>query len=189
MDLIALQKKFLKLLNSVFILLSLLITGCATIAGVDSGEEAPFIVIPDDRDIRGEPRSDFRLEGGIFYWKTKNTWHVRFARPYTAPRPIPEGTIFSGNIRVEDGIILDVRRYNVSPPNELRRLRDTISFRFEIKEQVEGFDFIIQPVTSQYCVTSDFRINGIYSPELIRLGEFMHRPDSIPFRICVRSFE
>jgi hypothetical protein len=33
------------------------------------------------------------------------------------------------------------------------------------------------------------RVNGIYSPELIRLGEFMHRPDSIPFRICVRSFE
>ncbi len=183
------RKNFFGTARSLFIILSLISSGCATIAGVNDVDETPFIAIPDDRDIRGEPRVDFRLDGGIFYWKTKNTWHIRFARPYTAPRPFPEGTVFSGSVRVEDGIILDVRRYNVSPLNELRRLRDTITFRFEIKEQVEGFDFIIQPVTSQYCVTSDFRVNGIYSLELVRLGEFMHRPSSIPFRICVRSFE
>ncbi len=183
------RKNFFKKARDLLIILSLLTSGCATIAGVNGIDDTPFMVIPDDRDINGEPRIDFRLEGGIFYWKTKNTWHLRFARPYTAPRPFPEGTIFSGSVRVEDGIILDLRRYNVSPLNELRRLRDTISFRFEIKEEVEGFDFIIQPITSQYCVTADLRINGIYSPELVRLGEFRHRPDSIPFRICVRSFE
>ena len=182
----------MKLLNAIVITLfiQLLITGCATIAGVQEGDELPPLVsIPYDRDIAGQPRIDFRVEGGIYYWKTLNTWHIRFARPYTAPRPLPEGTIFSGNIRVEDGIIVDIKRHNISPLNEVRRLRDTISFRFEIKEEVEGFDFIVQPTISQYCVISDLRINGLYAPDLIRLGEFMHRPNTVPFRICVRSFE
>lgn len=168
----------------------LLTASCATIAGIE--EEEPIFhdfATLDERDISGQPRIDFRLEGGVYYWKTANTWHIRFARPYASPKPIPEGTFFSGNIRVKDGIIIDLKRYNVSPFNDLRRIRDNISFRFEIKEEVEGFDFIIQPVLSRYCVVTNIKINGIYAAQLIRLGEFMHRPDAVPMEICVRSFE
>lgn len=186
------DKKGTKVLVFYFILVLLFYSGCATIAGVGEGGEEfvpPGFGPQYDRYIQGEPRIDMKIEGGIYYWKTANTWHIRFARPYSAPRPFPDGTVFSGHIRVEDGIIIDVRRFNVSPLNEIRRLGDAISFRFEIKDEIEGFDFIIQPVLSQYCVTSEFRVQGIHAPELIRLGEFMHRPDGVPFKICVRSFE
>ncbi|MCX7793182.1 MAG: hypothetical protein N2257_02065 [Thermodesulfovibrionales bacterium] len=173
-------------------LLFFLLTGCATIAGVKEGEEEflpPVAGPPYDSYIQGQPAIDMRIEGGIYYWKSANTWHVRFARPYTAPRAFPEGTVFSGNIRVEDGIIIDVSRFNASPIDDIRRLRDTLSFRFEIKDDIKGFDFVVQPVLSRYCVISDFRVQGILNPELVRLGAFMHRPESVPFKICVRSFE
>lgn len=180
------------LLRSILSVVLLFSLGCATIAGVDEGGDGSLpsgFGLPHDSSIQGEPRIDMKIEGGIYYWKTANIWHIRFARPYSASRPFLDRTIFSGQIKVEDGIIIDVRRFNVSPLNEIRRFGDTISFRFEIKDDVEGFDFIIQPVLSRYCVTSELRVQGIYAPELIRLGEFMHRPDEVPFKICVRSFE
>ncbi len=178
-------------LKSILIFSLIVITGCATIAGLDEeeGPPGPFAGYSYEREIDGQPRVDFRIEGGIYYWKRGDTWHIRFARPRVSPRPVPEGTVFSGSIKVEDGILIDVRRQNTSPFNEVKRFGDTLSFRFEIKEAVEGFDFTIQPLLSRYCVITDLRVNGIYMPELVHLGEFMHRPDSIPFRICVRRSE
>ncbi len=121
-------------------------------------------------------------------WRTANTWNIRFARPIALPRPVVEGTIFSGNILIEHGLIANLITHNLSPQNIVRiRGGNTILLKLDVKEQVEGFEFTVQPINTRYCVTIDIKVNGIYAPEFLRLGKFMHRSNFIPLKICVKK--
>ncbi|MEW6109249.1 MAG: hypothetical protein AB1632_08830 [Nitrospirota bacterium] len=173
-----------------FILCLFAITACSAILGPpDSGNDLPLIppeqTLSSERLIEGQPNiSMMPVRGGYYVWKTGKSWHVRISKlegPPTlyAPRPY-----FSGVIFVDNAIIQNVTKYNVDPFNDVRSSMKDISFRFELKKDIEGFDFDIKTLGVKYCITLDLRVNGNMTPKSVHLGRSMYMPDTLPVTIC-----
>jgi len=173
----------------------LLAAGCATIAGVgeEPQEQPPYPTAPYDRYVEGRPSLDPRTNGGFYIWREGNLWHVRVAEKFNRPQlPTPVWPVITGVISVENGFVADVRKVNVPPLDFVRFRQDEITYRFELREgsigQVMGFDFQIRPTLIDYCVTLEVLVDGVPRPGIVHLGTFMHNPETLPFRICLRSF-
>lgn len=138
---------------------------------------------PYDRLIEGEPDL-ITVKGGYYVWKTGNSWHIRTARTAGPHLEYPRD-IFVGNVHVEEAAILDVRGVNVTPPDIAWKGAGFVSFRFEGKGEVKkGLDFRVSPITANYCVTLDLRLNDLDSYEYVHLGKTVLVPDTMPTRIC-----
>lgn len=188
--------KYMPMLLAVALLAT--VSGCATIAGV--GEEGPQAMPPDttfpyDRYVEGRPNLDFRVQGGFYLWREGNSWHVRAAEQLDRPRtPSAVWPVMTGKISIENAILADVRQVNIPPLDYARQRRRTISFRFEFRDgmpggEPRGFDFKVQPTSLDYCVTLEFLVDGVARPGIVHLGSFMHIPETLPLRICLRSFD
>lgn len=169
-------------------------TGCATIAGVEEEPQPRPITseFPYDRYVEGKPSMDFRAQGGFYLWKEGNNWHVRAAEKLDRPRiPSTFWPVMTGQISIEHAIISDLKRVSLPPADYVRQKRKEISFRFEFQDpyyNARGFDFTVRPTSLDYCVTLDFLVDGVARPGIVHLGSFMHVPDTLPIRICPRSF-
>lgn len=183
-----------KCIVAIFILA--LVASCATLAGVNEPGEPPDF---DDRAalryekyIDGAPNSDMRTDGGLFIWRTGNTWHVRMARKHPRVRQIaPSGPVVTGGLRVDNAVVHDFVKHEMGPFNSVWQRINDIEFRFDLREEtgrdIEGFDFKLRPIDLEYCVTLDVMVDGEPRPGIVRLGSFMHSPEMLPLEICSRS--
>lgn len=181
------------IIRTAFLVSIVALAACSTILGPpDSGDEfSPFppgTSLPYDQFVEGQP--DPRLmtvSGGMYIWKTGDQWHVRIARvdKLEPQRTFPP--VYSGTILIDNGFIAGISEQNVHPTHEVRVRMNEIFFRFELRSDIEGFDFRIQPKGGLgYCVTADFRFNGMPYPDLVRLGRSMYPPQSLPVTMCFR---
>lgn len=173
-------------------LLSTLLVSCNTVLGPPGSEPAmiqaagaPF---PHTAMFEGQPNmSAIRAGGGYYLWRTGNTWHVRVAKSdrfgfETPGRP----TIYSGSIHVETGVIADLQKQNTTLLSDVRLKQKKIVFRFDLRNDVEGFDFSVRPFAPEYCLTFDLRRNKEQLPEIVHLGRSLFIPDTMPLLACVR---
>lgn len=181
-------KKFL------FILFCIGLVSCSIIAGppdsatelsVPGGPSAPY-----DRLVEGQPVQNLMtVRGGIYVWKTGNIWHVRVAKVAHPPVQVFREPIFSGSIRVDDGIIVTVRRHNLGNMSRVSQLRNEVTFAIEprsnVQGDIQGFDLEIRPTTGlKHCVNLDFSMNGARNPGIVHLGQGTHVPDTLPLTLC-----
>lgn len=172
----------------VFILFIFAITACDTVLGPPRSEPElpqPPLTLPYRYDmfIEGEPNLNaITIRGGYYIWKVANSWHVRVART-DVPHLGFQKDVFAGSVLVENGFVV-MQRQNVLPPDELRFEKNNISFGFEVERSVKGFDFAVQPILREYCISFDLLVNGLASSELIHLGRSMFIPQSFPITIC-----
>lgn len=160
--------------------------GCETLLG-PSEAEAPLPGNPPrsyDMVIEGAPDMNFiNVKGGYYIWSVGNSWHVRVARTDTQLRSFPMD-FFTGTIRVEGGHITNAETRNVLPPDDMRADPNSILYRFEVQQGVKGVDFMVRPVTPEYCITFDPRVNDSADPGYVHLGNAMVVPDTVPIKIC-----
>lgn len=172
----------------VFILFIFVITVCDTVLGAP-GSESEFpqtpLALPSRYDmfVEGEPNLNaITMRGGYYIWKVANSWHVRVART-DIPHPGFPRDVFAGSVLVENGFVV-MQRQNVLPPDSVRFERNSISFSFEVERSVKGFDFAVQPILREYCISFDLRVNGLATSELIHLGRSMFVPQEFPITMC-----
>lgn len=174
---------------SVFILFIFTIAACDAVLG-PPGSESELSQIPSalppnyDVFIEGEPNPNvITIKGGYYIWKIGNSWHVRVARtdiPHLGFRK----DVFAGGVAVENGFIVNVQGLSAVPPDEVRAERNNIYFRYEVEKNVKGFDFSVQPISREYCISFDLQVNGVVTSELIHLGRSMFIPPVLPVAIC-----
>ncbi|HWR59293.1 MAG TPA: hypothetical protein VN328_10430 [Thermodesulfovibrionales bacterium] len=142
--------------------------------------------VPYDVFVEGEPNLNILAsKGGLFIWKTGNSWHVRVAR-LNVPRVIVPRDVFIASIVVENGILTTDKRIP-RLPDEMRIGLNDIFFRFEVEREVKGLDFTVRPTTGfAYCVNFEFQINNVISPEFAYIGRTMFSPVPMPLKICIR---
>ncbi len=121
-------------------------------------------------------------------------WHVRVVEKANQPGVLsPVWPIITGKISLESAVVTNVRKVNVPPLDDIRYRRDNITFRFEMREsvarQVAGFDFKALPSSIDYCLTLEVFVDSTPRPGIVHLGSFMHIPETLPLRICLRSFD
>lgn len=166
-------------------------SACETLLGSEEAgrmlpENPPSLSPPYDMLIEGEPALNLiTVKGGYYIWKTGNTWHVRVARTDT-PNPLFLKDVFVGNISAGGGYLTDLEKRNARFPDDLLLDPHNISFRFDVQGEVKGMDFRVKPVVSDYCIIFDLQINGLATPEFVRLGRTTVIPDATPLRMCFR---
>lgn len=187
-------KRFLYKLTGLLIV-PFLLGSCATIAGVDESGPEPKSerTFPYDRFVEGKPNFDMRVEGGCYIWRDGNSWHVRIAKKLDRPTTASIiGPVITGKIRVKRGLVANFSQQNVSTLNDVRYMKNNISFRFELRNDIgndiEGFDFTVKPTGLDYCLTFDFLTDGVPTPGIIHLGSFRHIPEEMPLKVCLHSF-
>jgi hypothetical protein len=173
------------------------VVSCATIAGVDEPTVGPehkyaAATFPYDKYSEGRPDLNIRIEGGVYIWRVGNSWSVRIAKKVDRPRATsPFGPIFTGSVLVEQAVLFETRKYQISSFSEVLSRQKEISFKIDQREmggnEVEGFDFKVRPTAPDYCITFDIMVDGSMRPDMIRLGSFMHQPDQLPLTICLRG--
>jgi hypothetical protein len=167
-----------------------LIASCSTIMGPpDSDEifstESPLSAYPYDTLVQDQPNLDLiTIRNGLYIWNNGKDWHVRVAKPVSYPRNDPFNPVAEGRILAQNAKMIDIRLYNTTPGNFAKYGLNDIIFRFELRDTVEGFDFRLEPLGFEYCVSLDFQFNGITSPGLVHLGRTMHSPNVLPVPIC-----
>ncbi|MDA8078854.1 MAG: hypothetical protein M0Z79_07940 [Nitrospiraceae bacterium] len=178
------------------VVLLLAISGCATVAGVNEEPQnaPPYPTSPYDKYVEGKPNLDPRAQGGFYIWRNGNSWHVRVVEKAEQPRVLsPVWPIITGTISLENAVVTNVRRVNIPPLDDIRYRRENITFRFEMREsvarQIAGFDFKALPSSIDYCITLEVFVDGNPRPGIVHLGSFMHIPETLPLRICLRSFD
>lgn len=138
--------------------------------------------------VDGEPDRGFiAAEEGYYLWRDGNSWHIVANKKF---RSIPidgDVPLFSGRIHVENGIISHLRRSETTRQHDVRLRGRDITFEFEPLDDREGFSFRVQPRGVKYCISFDLRVNGAFVPELVHLGNTMHRPKILPLVICPYS--
>lgn len=172
----------------------MLIPSCATIAGVNE-EPLQRAVEPGfsyEKYIDGAPGTDMRVEGGFYFWRTGNIWHVRLARKNIRPRsPGLTGPVVTGSLQIRDAVVYEITRHGMGMQDDVRQKMNDIYFAFELREDrpgdVEGFDFRLRPTGLDYCVTLDLMVEGVPRPGIVRLGSYMHIPEALPLNICSHS--
>jgi hypothetical protein len=166
------------------------IAACSTVLGPPNSEnELPLVpskaMNPYDMFIEGQPNLNLlTVRGGLYIWKINDSWHVRLSEIDRLQRVYPVPPVFTGSIFVDNGILVNIVRKNVSPINEVRYRMNDLAFRFELRSGIEGFDFQLQPTGISHCVTLDFQLNGLPTPDLVYLGRTMYTPDLLPIRMC-----
>ncbi len=178
--------------NILFILLVFGVTACSTILGPPGSEpDGPFMhhpqSLPSERIVEGQPNlSLLTVRGGMYVWKTGNSWHVRIAQVYQPHLRLALPPAYSGTIRIDNGVIVNVSHKNVGPANEVSFRMNELFFRFELRKEkeVQGFDFQVQPTGIRHCVSLDFLYNGMSSPDLVFMGSSMYNPGTLPVNVC-----
>jgi len=170
------------------------LVSCSTIAGPPESETELSIpggsLTPYDRLVEGQPSQNLMtVRGGIYLWKTGNTWHLRVAKVAHPPMPVPREPVFSGSIRVDNGIITTVIRQNLDLRSRISQVRSEVTFdiepRINVQTDVQGFDLHIRPTTgNQHCVNLDFSMNGARNPGIVHLGSGTYAPDALPLTLC-----
>jgi hypothetical protein len=171
------------------------VASCATIAGVNEPGEPPEsaeTTFPYDRYVEGKPNVDMRIEGGFYIWRIGNEWYVRIAKKLNRFRMPPQiGTVVTGRLKVDDGITYDIQRHDFGPLDDARQRMNDISFKFNLRDEfgndIEGFDFKIRPTGLEYCVILDLKVDDKPRPGIVHLGSYMHIPETLPLKICLRS--
>lgn len=165
---------------------------CDTVLGPPGYEpvlsDQPGVFMPLDTLSEGEPDANFiTAKGGYYIWRMGDTWNVRVARTDLPHVTYPKD-VFVGTVTVERGFVANVMNQNVKPFDEVRSTPKDIVFRLETERQreVKGISFRIQPLSIDYCISLDLRINGMVNPRLVNLGRSLYVPDSVPVTICVR---
>jgi hypothetical protein len=167
------------------------VAGCNTLAGPPDSEvmdsRAEALHTPQyDIYFEGEPTmSLLNIEGGYYVWKTGNTWHVRIAKPDRYRIDTAFSPVYKGSVRLERGRIFGVHNHNVDMRNEVHLKQNRIVFNFRLKNNIEGFDFNVQPVGGRYCVTFSLEKDKIFDPSIVHLGRTMFVPDRVPITTCV----
>lgn len=172
------------------------LVSCSTIAGPPDSETELAVpggsLAPYDRLVEGQPNQNLMtVRGGIYVWKVSNTWHLRVAKVAHPPMPVPREPIFSGSIRVDDGIIVTVRRQNLDIRSRVSQLRSEVTFDIEPRSTVQGqgdiqgFDIEIRPTTGlRHCINLDFSMNGARNPGVVHLGQGTYVPETLPLTLC-----
>lgn len=182
------MKKSMRMI--VFLCLMAGITGCAAIVGEPLPDDelmaSPDADFPLDFYMEGQPNEGlFNAEGGYFLWRNNNVFSVRISKQGFAAI-FPPGPMFTGAIRASRGMILSVRRYNLAAPDHVKYAAGNVDFRLELRDEVSGFDFEVEPIGIEYCVTFDLRYNGMAAPQMVHLGPTMFIPATMPISVCVR---
>lgn len=165
-------------------------TSCNTLLGPPGSESEltlpfPADSFPYDRLIEGQPNLNLlAVQGGIYIWKTGDNWHVRIAKVAHPPVPALREPVFTGNMHIENGLVVNVVKYNLNIRNDVNFRMNDIFFRIEPENTIEGFDFQIKPTSISYCTMLDFRINGAMIPDTVHLGNSMFIPKGLPLTIC-----
>ena len=175
---------------SILFLLSLM--SCSTILGPEGSEpglspDQPLSFSPYEKAVEGEPNlRAVSVRKGYYVWTDRNVWHVRIVRPdgLGQPRIFPVGPIFAGTIVVEGGGIIDLVRLNTTAFDEIRYGGREVRFRFDPRNDIEGFNLTIVPTGPEHCVTTDLLVDGAAAPELVHLGRTMLIPNVSPIRMC-----
>ncbi len=176
----------------ILLLLVTFLASCNTVLGPPGSEPAMMDPsgsrFPHTAMLEGQPPLvSMRAEGGYYVWRTGNTWHVRVAKSDRFGFETPgQPTIYSGNIHVETGVIADLQNQNTTLLSDVRLKQKAVVFRFDLRNDVEGFDFIVKPFAAEYCLTFDLRRNKQKLPEIVHLGRSMYVPDTMPLVACVR---
>lgn len=178
--------------NLFFVFFILGLTACSAILGPPGSEpDGPFIhhpqSLPSERLIEGQPNlSIMPVRGGMYVWKTGNSWHVRIAQVYQPSLRYALPPVYSGTIRIDNGVIMNVVHKNVGPANEVRFRMNEMAFRFELRQEreIQGFDFQVQPTGIRHCVSLDFLYNGMPSPDLMFMGSSMYNAGTLPVTVC-----
>ncbi len=166
------------------------LASCNIIAGPPDAEREATIpggpLAPYDRLIEGQPSQNLMtVRGGIYIWKTGNSWHLRVAKVANPPFPVVREPVFSGSIRVDDGIITQVIRQNLDIMSRVSQLRSEVTFDIEPRNNIQGFDLQIRPTTGiRHCVTIDFLMNGARNPGVVHLGQGTYVPETLPLTLC-----
>lgn len=178
----------------IFFLYAIPLVSCNFVAGPPDSDVGlsipPGAAAPYDRLVEGQPnQSLMTVRGGIYVWKTGNTWHLRVAKAAHPPMPVPREPVFSGSIRVDEGIIAIVNRQDLDFRSRLSQLKNEVTFEIEprinVREDVQGFDLQIRPtVGNRHCVDLDFSMNGVRNPGIVHLGSGTYVPSTLPLTLC-----
>lgn len=168
------------------------LVSCDTVLG-PPGSESPLLQasgaqLPHPAMFEGQPdMSAVRAGGGYYIWRIGNTWHVRAAKTDRFGFATPgQPTIYEGSIHVEHGAVANLQKQNTTLLSDVRLKQKTIVFRFDLRNDVEGFDFSVRPQAPEYCMTFDLQQNREQLPTIVHLGRSMFVPDTIPLISCVR---
>lgn len=169
------------------------LAGCSTVLGPpDSESEIMESQIhaqhtPQyDLFFEGQPSpAMFTREGGYYLWRTGNVWHVRVAKSDRFRFDTSLTPVFAGEVNVEKGIIVNVAKHHVDIQNDVLQRRDSIVYRFRLRNDVEGFDFSVKPFGIRYCVYFDLKVDQSSDPSIVHLGRSMFVPDRMPLVSCV----
>lgn len=136
--------------------------------------------------FEGQPNQGMlNVEGGYYLWRTGNVWHVRVAKSDRFRFDSSLNPVFTGEVKVEKGIVVNLSRHQVDVSNDVRQRKDNITFRFRLRNDVEGFDFSVKPFGVRYCVTFDLKMDQSNNPSIVHLGRSMFVPDKMPLISCV----
>ncbi|HBO83573.1 MAG: hypothetical protein A2X59_10900 [Nitrospirae bacterium GWC2_42_7] len=174
------------------LMLVVISTACNVILGPPgSGSDYPAVPpvssLPSDQLIEGQPNLNLiSIRGGYYVWKVNNAWHVRVAKLEGPPTSFSNRPFFSGTILVDNGVIRNVDRTNISPVSKVQYTMKDINYKIEPRNNIEGFDFTINPLGDRYCITLDLRVNGGLTPKLVHVGRSMYIVDTLPITMCVQ---
>jgi hypothetical protein len=193
MTLLSMQRTNQAVRQTVLLLfLCIFLVSCNTILGPPGSEpammEAAGAPFPHRAMLEGQPdMSAIRAGGGYYLWRNGNTWHVRVAKSDRFGFETPgQPTIYSGSVRVETGVIVDLQKQNSTLLSDVRLKQKAVVFRFDLRNDVEGFDFSVRPFAPEYCLTFDLKRNKEQLPDIVHLGRSMFVPEILPLVACVR---
>lgn len=132
--------------------------------------------LPAQEDSSGMPRINLR-DVGYYLWEDAQGWHVITVSG-------GEGRSFSGEIKVTNGVIEEMRPRDRVMRDEDITLLDahTITFSYQTARDLLGFDFRNRGETP--CVIFDLRIDSRAVKRNIFLGGGKLMPAQVPFSIC-----
>lgn len=174
-------------------LITLVIAGCSTVLGPPDSESedmnSPEFGTHNSRydlffDGRPNPGM-FTTDGAYFLWRDGNVWHVRIARADRFRFDSSVTPVFTGEVKVDKGIVVNLVKHQVDISNNVDQGKDGIAFRFKLRNDVEGFDFTVRPFGIRYCVTFDLKIDQKNDPAIVHLGKSMFVPNTLPIMSCV----
>ena len=127
-------------------------------------------------DISMMPRINLR-DAGYYLWEDAAGWHVITVSG-------GRGRIFSGEIKVTNGVVEEVRPRDLVMRDEDVTLLDahTITFSYQTAQDLLGFDFKNRGESP--CVIFDLKIDSRALKRSIFLGGTKLMPAQIPFSIC-----
>lgn len=167
-------------------------TSCNVILGPPGSESdypdmPPVSSLPSDQLIEGQPNLNLiSINGGYYVWRVDNSWHVRVSKLEGPSTLYSNRPFFSGTILVDNGVIRNVDRTNISTVSKVQYTMRDINFKIEPKNNMEGFDFTINPLGARYCITLDLRVNGGLTPRFVHVGRSMYVPDTLPITMCAQ---